>query len=158
MNKYIVGALIAFVAIVGFSVVQSSPSPENSNTQFVDADMVLYKSPSCGCCGVYASYINGKGYDVETEMITDMTTIKNELGIPHELASCHTMEVDGYVVEGHIPEEAIVALLTERPDIKGIALPGMPAGSPGMPGPKTEDFVIYEITHDGGVGDVFMTI
>jgi len=67
-------------------------------------------------------------------------------------------KIDGYVVEGHIPEEAVQKLLAEKPDIKGIGMAGMPSGSPGMPGPKTSDFVIYEITHEGTKGNIFITI
>ena len=87
-----------------------------------------------------------------------MGLVKKKLGVPSELESCHTMEISGYVIEGHMPEEAIQKLLVENPNIKGIGLAGMPAGSPGMPGPKTSDFVIYEITHEGSRGDVFMVI
>jgi hypothetical protein len=87
-----------------------------------------------------------------------MSIIKKRFGEPEELGSCHTMEIDGYVVEGHIPKEAIQKLLTERPDIKGIGMAGMPMGSPGMPGRKAGDFVVYEITRDGTQGEVFATL
>lgn len=119
---------------------------------------VVYKSPTCGCCGQYVSYLERKDYDVAVEQTQEMDAVKDRFGIPYELESCHTMEVGGYVVEGHVPEEAVRKLLVERPDIAGIGMGGMPSGSPGMPGPKREDFVIYEITHEGEVGEVFMTI
>ena len=160
-NKTLITVLIfVAVGIVGFMAYQVSPNdsarPEFSESKDIIA--TVYKSPTCGCCGVYASYIKKEGYKVDTKNIQDMSVIKQELGVPYELESCHTMEIGGYVVEGHIPEVAIQKLLVEKPDIKGIGMPGMPSGSPGMPGPKTEDFVIYEINHEGTKGDIFMTI
>jgi len=118
----------------------------------------IYKSPSCRCCGQYAVYLEKKGIGVDIEEVADTKAIKQQYGVPYELESCHTMEVDGYVVEGHIPEEAVQKLLAEEADIKGIGMAGMPSGSPGMSGPKTSSFVIYEINHDGTKGNVFMTI
>lgn len=99
-----------------------------------------------------------EGYNVTVHETYDLREVKRSLKVPYSVESCHTAEIGGYVVEGHIPNEAIIKLLTEKPDIAGIGMAGMPAGSPGMPGPKTEDFVIYEITHDGERGSIFMTI
>lgn len=149
------------LAVVGLVVVmakprldKSAPSAESSRGLVA----VMYKSPSCTCCLQYASYLKKLGYGVHIEGIEDMSEIKSRFGVPYELESCHTMELEGYIIEGHVPEEAIQKLLTERPDIKGIGLAGMPSGSPGMPGSKTASFVIYEITRDGTKGEVFMTI
>tara|TARA_B100000614_G_scaffold40850_1_gene33668 strand:- start:73 stop:555 length:483 start_codon:yes stop_codon:yes gene_type:complete len=158
-SKVIITILVVVVVgIVGFMATQTES--DNNSISSLNSDIVatVYKSPTCGCCGVYASYMKKEGYDVDTKNVQDMSVIKQELGVPYELESCHTMEIGGYVVEGHIPEKAIQKLLAEKPDIKGIGMPGMPSGSPGMPGPKTEDFVIYEITLEGIKGDIFMTI
>lgn len=158
MKSYLlIGALVVVaIGVVGGMASQSFSQKDYSSE--VVAAATLYKSPSCGCCGQYAAYLRQEQYDIVVEKVDDMSTIKERYGVPYELESCHTMEVDGYVVEGHIPEEAVQKLLAERPDIKGIGMAGMPSGSPGMPGPKTSDFVIYEITHDGDKGDVFMTL
>lgn len=157
-NKFLITFLvIVVIGVVGFMVSQSKPEDKISS-EGNNIAAVVYKSPTCGCCGVYASYMKKEGYDVQTENVVNMSVIKEDLGVPYELESCHTMEVEGYVVEGHIPEEAIQKLLAERPDIKGIGMAGMPSGSPGMPGPKNEDFMIYQINHDGTVGDLFMKI
>lgn len=144
------------MGVVGVMATQAFPQ-RNSSSEVL-ANATLYKSPSCSCCGQYTMYLREEGYGIDVENIKDMTVIKERYGVPYELESCHTMEVEGYVVEGHVPEEAVQKLLAERPDIKGIGMPGMPSGSPGMPGPKTTNFVIYEITHDGEKGNVFMTI
>ncbi|MEX2436758.1 MAG: DUF411 domain-containing protein [Candidatus Paceibacterota bacterium] len=152
MNKYLIGVLVILVVIVGGSLMINSDDVE------VLSDVVIYKSLSCGCCSVYSSYMSNKGYQVEQVNTENMLSVKEKFGIPNSLQSCHTSEVEGYVVEGHVPEEAIRKLLTESPDIKGIGMAGMPSGSPGMSGPKLGDFVIYEITHEGQKGDIFMSI
>lgn len=159
-SNLIIWALVAVViAVVGAMAAQAlSQEGVASGAPSNGISATIYKSPSCGCCGQYAAYLEEKGYGVAVEGVPDMQSVKEEHDIPYELESCHTMQIDGYVVEGHIPEEAVQKLLTERPDIKGIGMAGMPSGSPGMPGPKTSDFVIYEITLDGARGDVFMTI
>lgn len=104
----------------------------------------IYKSITCGCCRVFADYLERYGIKVQRKDLPELSSVKSEYGIPQSLQSCHTTVIDDYVVEGHIPAEAIAKLLKERPQIKGIAMPGMPSGSPGMPGPK-EPFVIYEL-------------
>lgn len=105
----------------------------------------VYKAPECVCCGSYVGYLRGGGFDVRVKEMEDVTPVKRSFGIPPDLESCHTVAVGGYAVEGHVPVEAIDRLLSEKPGIRGIALPGMPPGAPGMPGPKTESLVIYTI-------------
>ena len=105
--------------------------------------MTVYKSPNCGCCGEWVAYLRRRGMAVTVVQKEDMDAIKEMAGVPESLASCHTAMVDGYVVEGHVPISAIGRMLSERPQIRGIALPGMPSGSPGMSGVKEEPFVIF---------------
>jgi len=112
----------------------------------------LYHNPGCMCCEQYADYLNNKGYDVEILNTNDMAALNDKHGVKPELSSCHTMLIGDYVVVGHVPEAAIVKLLREKPDIRGIALPGMPAGSPGMSGQKKSPFVIRTLS-----GDVYAT-
>lgn len=92
----------------------------------------ITKDPSCGCCDGWAAHIEAAGFPVRVVESADMGSLKQRLGVPAELASCHTAEVSGYVVEGHVPAAAIRRLLAERPSGTGLAVPGMPAGSPGM--------------------------
>lgn len=94
--------------------------------------VMVTKDPSCGCCDGWAAHIESAGFPVRVVESADMASVKQRLGIPAELASCHTAEVDGYVIEGHAPAVAIHRLLAERPKARGLAVPGMPAGSPGM--------------------------
>lgn len=110
----------------------------------------FYKSESCGCCTLHESYLRGSGkLNVKDIQMQDISSIKERYNIPAELRSCHTAVLGNYFVEGHIPLEAINKLIAEKPNIAGIAMPGMPSGSPGMPGAKTGKFVIYAVNSDG---------
>ena len=108
----------------------------------------LYKNPQCTCCEGYAAYLRQSGFAVDVKPTNDLAEISSKAGVPEKLQGCHTMLVNGYVVDGHVPIKTVKKLLDERPDINGIALPGMPMGSPGMTGRKTEPFTIYEIATD----------
>ncbi|MGH6742253.1 MAG: DUF411 domain-containing protein [Bradyrhizobium sp.] len=108
-------------------------------------DAVLYKNPQCGCCEDYAAYLRRSGFRVNVVATHDLDAIKSQHHVPEKLNGCHTTLVDGYVVEGHVPVSILERLLRERPPIRGISLPGMPQGSPGMTGIKKEPFQIYEI-------------
>jgi hypothetical protein len=101
-------------------------------------------------------YLQENGVTVETVMVDDTATIKEEYGVPEDLWSCHTMILGGYYIEGHVPIDVVLRLLDERPPIDGIALPGMPSGSPGMDGEKDGPWVIYAIT--GSSFEEFVTV
>lgn len=117
----------------------------------------MYKTPWCGCCLGHAEYLREQGYEVEiVEQDGEaLAALKTEHAVPREQQGCHTLIIEGYVVEGHVPVEAIEALLAKRPDITGITLPGMPAGSPGMSGEKAAPFKVEVI---GTPGMIFMEV
>jgi hypothetical protein len=94
--------------------------------------MTVTKDPTCGCCAGWTEHVRAAGFPVEVIETGEINRVKVRLGVPNNLAACHTAEIAGYVVEGHVPANAIRRLLAERPDIKGLAVPGMPVGSPGM--------------------------
>jgi hypothetical protein len=96
------------------------------------ATMTMYKSPSCGCCGKWVEHVEKHGFTVKTVPTADMQALKQRLKVPADLASCHTTVVGGYVVEGHVPAADIKRLLAQKPKARGIAVAGMPMGSPGM--------------------------
>jgi hypothetical protein len=106
----------------------------------------LYKNPQCGCCEGYADYLRQNGFKVTVKPTHDLSLIKRKYGVAEKFEGCHTTIVGGYVVEGHVPLKTLNKLLTEKPKIKGISLPGMPQGSPGMMGQKTAPFAIFELT------------
>lgn len=115
----------------------------------------LYKNPQCSCCEGYAAYLRENGFTVEVKPSNDLAQISAEAGVPAEMEGCHTMFVDGYVVDGHVPVDVVRKLLSERPKIAGITLPGMPMGSPGMGGEKSGPFTIYAVTKDGAAPTVY---
>lgn len=118
----------------------------------VDGEVVVYKSPTCGCCSGWVDHMREQGYDVETVDIEDYAALaakKTEHGVPNDLGSCHTAVVDGYTVEGHVPASVVARLVKERPDIQGIAVPGMPIGSPGMEGPNPQAYDVIAFRQDG---------
>ena len=93
---------------------------------------LVHKSPSCGCCGLWVKHLEDSGFEVEVRNSDDVSPVKHRLGVPFGKGSCHTAEIGGYFVEGHVPAEDIKRLLAKKPDAKGLVLPGMPMGSPGM--------------------------
>lgn len=115
---------------------------------------VLYKNPQCSCCEAYADYLRQSGYEVTVKPSFDLVLIRRKNGVPEALDGCHTTLVGGYVVEGHVPVAAVNRLLDERPAIKGISVPGMPAGSPGMlmPGESPRPLTVYEIGEGAAPG------
>ncbi len=104
---------------------------------------LVHRSPSCGCCGKWVERLRAAGYAVDMVNEADMKAVKTRLGVPEDLASCHTAEIGGYVVEGHTPLAAIDRLLREKPKAVGLAVPGMPAGSPGME--MGDEKEVYEV-------------
>jgi hypothetical protein len=118
-------------------------------------EATLYKQAYCSCCDGHADHLRANGFKVTVVESQNMSQIKKERNVPPEFEGCHTIDVGGYVVEGHVPAKIIRKLLKERPAIRGISLQGMPDGSPGMSGTKREPFVIYEIS--ATAGKVFAT-
>lgn len=115
------------------------------------ATLTVYKSPTCGCCAKWVDHVKAAGFATIVHDDDDMTTVKDNLGVPARLRSCHTSQVGKYVLEGHVPAEDIQRLLKERPTVAGLAVPGMPASSPGMavPGEPHEPFEVLLYRLDG---------
>ena len=125
----------------------------NINTKQV---VEVFKTPSCGCCYGYVLFLEEEKFKVKQTDMRSLHTIKQKYNIPVEMQSCHTTIMGKYFIEGHVPFEAVEKLLKEQPDIDGIALPGMPIGTPGMPGDKDEPYVIYQLKD--WKSSIFMTI
>ena len=116
---------------------------------YAAGDVMVYKDPYCGCCSAWIDHMKANGFEVEFENRNDMNDIKQSNGITRELASCHTAIVDGYVIEGHVPAADIKRLLEEKPAVAGLAVPGMPMGSPGMEGPTKQPYNVVSFGKDG---------
>jgi len=121
--------------------------------QALAADVINHKSPYCGCCTEWTKHMQDAGFNVDEKLHENMNPIKQKLGITPELASCHTAEINGYVFEGHIPAEDIKAFLENPPrNAKGLAVPGMPMGSPGMEyGNEKDEYSVYAFNEKGQV-------
>lgn len=120
------------------------------NTSVLQADPALpiatvYKSPTCGCCGKWISHLEANGFKVIAKNRSDLAAIKQQLGIQPQYQSCHTAKIGNYIVEGHVPAADIKRMLAEQPDIDGLAVPGMPMGSPGMEGARKDNYDVLAI-------------
>jgi hypothetical protein len=114
-------------------------------------EVTVYRSPTCGCCGKWAEHVQAAGFRVHEVEVSDLETVKRIQGVPARLASCHTAVVDGYVIEGHVPVADVQRLLRERPAVRGLAVPGMPTGSPGMeiPGRPADAYEVLAFDDQG---------
>ena len=144
---------ISFIYLFNFFIDKKNAlASTNGAKQTVE----VFKTPSCGCCYGYVLFLEEEKFEVKQTDMRSLHTIKQKYNIPVEMQSCHTTIMGKYFIEGHVPFEAVNKLLKEQPDIDGIALPGMPIGTPGMPGEKDEPYVIYQLKD--GKSSVFMTI
>ncbi|MRI31415.1 metal-binding protein [Endozoicomonas sp. OPT23] len=123
----------------------------NAVAEEVLPEVTVYKSPSCGCCTAWVKHMEENGFKVTSHNVQDVTRYKNAAGVPGNARSCHTAFVGDYAVEGHVPAEDVLKLLEDRPaDVKGLAVPGMPMGSPGMDfGPQKDEYKVISFTKDG---------
>ncbi|MER9131737.1 DUF411 domain-containing protein [Mesorhizobium sp. M0768] len=140
-------------SIAALAVAIAMPMPAFAAT----IQAVMYKNPSCSCCETYAAYLEQNGFKVELKPTNDLSQISAGLGVPAQLQGCHSVVIGDYVVDGFVPVDLVKKMLTERPQITGIAMAGMPMGSPGMGGKKTETWKIYAFTKDGKAPTVYAT-
>ena len=145
--------LISFFLILSFVINKQDALATIKTSKY---DVEVFKTPSCGCCYGYVLFLEEEKFKVKQTDMRSLHAIKIKQNIPLEMQSCHTTILGKYFIEGHVPIEAINKLLKEQPDIDGIALPGMPIGTPGMPGEKKEPYIIYQLVD--GKSSVFMTI
>ena len=140
--KAIGASVLLAVMLSGCSRTTAEPALPN---------VVVHKTATCGCCKLWVERLRGAGFPVEVRDVDNLNPVKQRVGIPYGMGSCHTAEVGGYFVEGHVPMDDIKRLLRERPDAKGITVPGMPAGSPGMevPSGEVQPYDVVLVGRDG---------
>lgn len=109
----------------------------------------VHKSPTCGCCGKWVDHMKASGFEVVTHETDNLAEHKARLGVPAAMGSCHTAEVGGYLVEGHVPANEVKRLLAQRPRARGVVVPGMPASAPGMDGPRKIAYEVLLLKNDG---------
>jgi hypothetical protein len=149
--KFYFGALAvlagAIVTIGGAIWIEASPQPVQVSE---DAAITVYKNRYCGCCHEWIEHLRASGLSVAVKNVDSTQPVRSELGVPDSMASCHTAVAGDYWIEGHVPADLVQQLLAERPDdIEGIAVPGMPAGSPGMEGPNAVTYDVIAHASDG---------
>ena len=148
MKKYLVSAAILATAAVAGIWWFSSGGPATAGA----AEITVYKSPLCGCCTKWEDHMRENGFSVTPVNVDDIRPYKSRYGVAPSLSSCHTAVIDGYVVEGHVPAADIKRMLKERPAIQGLAVPGMPRGSPGMEQDGHQDpYEVLSIDKQGGL-------
>ena len=113
--------------------------------------MRVYKTPTCGCCGKWVQHLRDNGFEVTVQDVPDTSPYRKKYGVPDQLASCHTGVIESYAVEGHVPAREIHRLLREKPKAVGLAVPGMPAGSPGMEAPRAQGYSVLLVEAAGKV-------
>lgn len=159
MTRYVklmvaVGIGVALAALGVGALLTNSPAQAGGVTgpaSGADAVVTVYRSPTCGCCKAWEDHLREAGFTVESIETPAMDIVKAENGVPRPLQACHTALVDGYVVEGHVPADEIARMLRDRPDVRGLAVPGMPVGSPGMeiPGRPAQFYEVFAFSGDG---------
>lgn len=133
-------------------VMPSSSTAQQAKTNATRPLLSVYKTPTCGCCAKWVDHMRANGFDAKVHDLQDVTPIRTKLGVPSQLASCHTAQVGRYVIEGHIPAESVHRLLKERPTtVVGLVVPGMPMGSPGMevPGGYKQPYLVLTLDKQG---------
>ena len=157
MKRLAIFAAIALAAACG----DANASPEAGEPQALAAvtpdqglpTVLVYKTATCGCCSGWVEHMRQAGFTVDARDLpnnTELMRVKVDAGVPGAMATCHTALVDGYVVEGHVPADQVKRLLAERPEVAGIAVPGMPIGSPGMEGPNAQPYQVFSFDRQGG--------
>lgn len=123
--------------------------PAISYAEQILPKITVYKSPTCGCCKKWVKHLEENGFDVKAHNSQDMFTVKQQMGITRNIQSCHTAEIDGYFIEGHVPADDIKRLIKEKPKAAGLSVPGMPMGSPGMEGNRKDAYSVLLVSEDG---------
>ena len=139
-------AWLGSVAAAGAALLAGRPLRASG---LVAPEILIYKSPTCGCCGKWVDHVRAAGFVPTVRDVANIDATKRDLGVPGDLASCHTAVVEGYLVEGHVPADVVLKLLAEKPRAAGIAVPGMPMGSPGMEGPSKQAYDVFLFQRDG---------
>ena len=153
--------VLIFGALVGCSQGSAHQDAVSSVHSVAEAaapelpELVVYKSPTCGCCSVWVEHMRKHGFTAKVHDVDDMGPIKERVGVPYGMGSCHTAEIGGYFVEGHVPAEQVLRLMREKPRAKGLAVPGMPIGSPGMEQGSTKQPYDVHLVHEDGTTSVY---
>jgi hypothetical protein len=147
MNRASILGIAGIMALVLASVAFSPGRAQRGSLPVIE----VYKTPACGCCSLWLDHLRAHGFDGRATDVDDLGPIRARHGVPQALQSCHTAVVEGYVIEGHVPAAEVHRLLKERPAVAGLAVPGMPIGSPGMEvGTQVQPYDVIAFDRQGG--------
>jgi hypothetical protein len=144
--------LLTILAVIGLSACgqQDASLSAISTAEPAQPELIVHKSASCGCCKVWVEHMRQHGFTAVVNDTENLSPIKEQVGVPYAMGSCHTAQVGGYFIEGHVPAEQVLRLLKEKPQAKGLTVPGMPVGSPGMEqGDVKEPYDVHLVHLDG---------
>lgn len=147
------GFRLLILILLGFPLLGCTGMQEKSLTITETREITVYKSPTCGCCTAWEAHMSKAGFKVTSKATDNMTEIRKQYAVPEKMQSCHTAVIDGYVIEGHVPAGDVEKLLETRPDVVGLAAPGMPAKSPGMQpeGEKPANYDVFSFDRQGNI-------
>lgn len=149
MKNRFVRTLALGTSFLALALTTGAAGPGAMHAPAKEPTITVYKDPNCGCCKSWIEHLIKHGYRVDAKDTSGMAEIKRSLGVPDDLTSCHTGVVAGYVIEGHVPAADIARLLKKKPKVVGLAVPGMPMGSPGMEGPRTDRYKVLSFDKAG---------
>ncbi len=149
MNKRFVRTFTLGASFLALALTTGAAPPSPLGVAAKEPVITVYKDPGCGCCKSWIEHLVKHGYRVNAKDTPDMTEVKRTLGVPEGLTACHTAVVNGYLIEGHVPAAEIARLLKDKPKVAGLAVPGMPMGSPGMEGPRTQHYRVLSFDKAG---------
>jgi hypothetical protein len=149
MKKGFTKSLGLGASFVALSLTTGAAPPSSSSTAPKPPIVTVYKDASCGCCKTWVAHLIKHGFQVDAKDTPDMSDVKRALAVPDALTACHTAVVNGYLIEGHVPAADIARLLKEKPKVAGLAVPGMPMGSPGMEGPRKQHYQVLSFDKNG---------
>lgn len=141
--------IVGLVGILGYQIWNINTGGEDRTAKIGASEVVMYKNAGCQCCTKWGEQMEQAGFTVTEKPTDQLAAIKIDQGVPYNLGACHTALVGNYVIEGHVPIADVQRLLKEQPDAIGLAVPGMPAGSPGMESPNPQAYNVYLISEDG---------
>ena len=145
MNRKIKVFSSAIMVLVVSTYIGFNLSGKRAEADTAKEEIMVYKSATCGCCKKWVKHLESEGFNVKTKNISNLQPIKNKAGVERQFQSCHTAKIGGYFIEGHVPAADIKKLLKNKPVIKGLAVPGMPMGSPGMEGHRKDNYNVLAI-------------
>ena len=146
MRTWTKTTLLTVAAASAAALLISSASSAQQKAPVVN----VFKTATCGCCSKWVDHMKAAGFEMRVQDVEDIAAVKKRLGVADDISSCHTSQVDGYVIEGHVPASSVQRLLKERPKVAGLAVPGMPMGSPGMEVPSGQKDAYSVVAFGGG--------